>query len=186
MQIRKRCGGWLLLVGGLCSAGAGAEPSKAMQFNALLSGAQVLPAVETGVRALVRVTFDPAFTEVEIAFETDSNLVVTTASMNCGLAGEDGPVVLDLLGPGPLLDIRDGTRLTLDQTQIGSTGCEFAIGRPINNVVALAFAMREGLVYVTLGTDQAPGGALRGQLLSVAETGALELPDDRLAAPFPR
>jgi hypothetical protein len=177
---------WLLLAGALACGAAHAAQIEGLQFNALLSGAQMVPEVDSDARALVRMSFDPAFTEAEISFETTAELSITSASVHCGLAGEDGPAVLDLLGPGPLAEIRDGTRVTIDQTQFGSPGCEFAIGRPVSNVAALAFAMREGLVYVMLGTSQAPGGELRGQFLSVAETGELELPDDRLAAPFPR
>jgi hypothetical protein len=56
----------------------------------------------------------------------------------------------------------------------------------VNNIAALAFAMRKGQIYVTLGTAAFPGGEVRGQFLSVAETGDLDLQDDRLTAPFPQ
>jgi hypothetical protein len=178
--------GCLLLIAAAPFGRVAAEPAGALNFNAVLSGAQVVPAVESSALALARVTFDPAFTQIDISFETAANLNVTSAKVHCGLAGEDGPAVLNLLGPGPLLEIRNGTRVTLDQTHIGSAGCEFAIGRPVNNIVALALAMGKGQIYVTLGTAAFPGGELRGQFLSVAETGEWDLPDDRLTAPFPR
>jgi hypothetical protein len=186
MAFRNTLGACLLLIAVVSFSRVAAEPADSLHFNAVLSGAQVVPAVETGARALIQVTFDPAFTQIDIRFETLANLNVTSAQMHCGLAGEDGPVALNLLGPGPLLEIRNGTRVTLDQTHIGGTGCQFAIGRPVNNIVALAFAMRQGQIYVTLGTAAFPGGELRGQFLSVAETGELDQPDDRLTAPFPR
>jgi hypothetical protein len=173
----------LLLIAG---AGVWAEDTDGLRFSAVLSGAQVVPAVESTASALARVTFDQGFTEVHVRFETSANLNVTRAQIHCGLAGEDGPVVLSLLGPGPLFEVRHGTEVTLDQTHIGSTGCEFAIGQPVNNIAALAFAMRKGQIYVTLGTAAFPGGEVRGQFLSVAETGDLDLQDDRLTAPFPQ
>ena len=155
-------------------------------ITAALSGAQVVPAVETQARAIARVAFDAAFTEVRVSFRTTGDLHVTSAQLLCAPAGEAGPVVLRVLNPGLLFELRDGTTAVLDQTHIAAAVCGFAVRRSVNNIAALAFAMREGLIYVRLDSPRFPQGELRGQFLSSAETGKLQLPDDRLVAPFPR
>jgi tRNA pseudouridine-54 N-methylase len=48
---------------------------------------------------------------------------------------------------------------------VGGAGCVDVIGRPVTNIAALAFAMREGLIYVNLHTTDNPAGEVRGQLL---------------------
>lgn len=186
MPFRKHIAPLLALLAAFSSASGMAQETHGLRFNALLSGAQVIPAVDARLAALARVTFDAGLTEARLSFETTSGLRATGAQLHCGLPGEDGPVVASLLNPGPLSDLRDGAGVTLRQVAFQGSGCEFQIGRPVSNVAALAFAMREGLVYITLATREFPQGELRGQFLSVAETGELELPDDRLSAPFPR
>ncbi len=39
------------------------------------------------------------------------------------------------------------------------------IGRPVNNIAALALAMRDGLIYINVHTAAFGGGEIRGQLL---------------------
>jgi hypothetical protein len=39
------------------------------------------------------------------------------------------------------------------------------VGRPVNNIAALAFAKRDGLIYVNLHTPTQPAGEVRGQLV---------------------
>jgi hypothetical protein len=177
-----------LLLAAPVSLAAAPTPDRApgLFYNAALSGAQVVPEVESPAGAVVRVAFDPAFSQVRIAIETTAGLHVTSAQLGCGFPGEQGNDVLGLFNPGPLFEIRSGTEVTLDQRHLVSAGCERRIGRSVHNLAALALAMREGLVYVTLGTQAFPAGELRGQFLSVAEVGEIELPDDRLVAPFPR
>ena len=43
--------------------------------------------------------------------------------------------------------------------------CVSLVGRPVDNVAALAFAMREGLIYVNLHTAENLPGEVRGQLI---------------------
>ncbi|MFU8817794.1 MAG: CHRD domain-containing protein, partial [Pseudomonadales bacterium] len=179
----------LLLISASSYAGA---DSQGLRFNAALSGAQIVPAVETRAGAIARVEFDPAFTQVRVSFRTTGDLHVTSAQLHCAPPGEVGPAVLQLLNPGPLFELRDRTAATLDHRHIAAATCAAASGidvrgrRSVNNIAALAFAMRDGLIYVSVDSLRFPQGELRGQFLPVAETGELELPDDRLVAPFPR
>jgi hypothetical protein len=174
------------VVAACATAGAGARQLEGLHFSAALSGAQMIPELDTRAAAVARVSFDPGFTEIRLAVETTTGFQATGAQLHCGFAGEDGPMVVSLMNPGPLAGLREGAPVTLRQPLVHGSGCQFQIGRQVNNVAALAFAMREGLVYITLGTREYPQGELRGQFLSIAEIGELELPDDRLSAPFPR
>ncbi len=158
---------------------AQAQELGGLRFQAALSGAQVVPAVDAQSQAVVRVSFDTAFSEARIAFDVAGEPQITRARIHCGLPGEDGPVVLGLLDPGPLLEIVDETEITVDNEDMTPTDCVPGIGRPIRNLAALAFAMREGLVYVQLDTLRFSSGELRGQFLEVGELGELELPANR-------
>jgi hypothetical protein len=52
-------------------------------------------------------------------------------------------------------------------TNLDFTGadCTPIVGRPVNNIAALAFAMRNGLIYANVHTDVFPAGEQRGQML---------------------
>jgi hypothetical protein len=50
-------------------------------------------------------------------------------------------------------------------TDFTGADCVPNIGRPVNNLAALAFAMRDGLIYANVHTTNFPGGEIRGQML---------------------
>jgi len=39
------------------------------------------------------------------------------------------------------------------------------VGRPVSNIAALAFAMRDGLIYFNVHTTEFSSGEIRGQML---------------------
>ncbi len=158
---------------------AHAQELGGLRFQAALSGAQVVPAVDAESRAVVRLSFDTEFSEARISFDIAGEPQITRARLHCGLPGEEGPLVLGLLDPAPLLDVVDGTDITVDNEDMALADCRPGIGRPVPNLAALAFAMREGLVYVQLDTLRFSRGELRGQFLEVGELGELELPANR-------
>jgi hypothetical protein len=91
--------------------------------------------------------------------------MVAGAHFHCGQAGVNGPVAFGILNPGPLLEVGEHTRVTLTNQAFTGEDCASVVGRPVNNIAALAFAMRDGLVYVNLHTPTEPTGEVRGQLV---------------------
>jgi len=90
---------------------------------------------------------------------------VINAHFHCGRAGTNGPVAFGILNPGPLMEVTRHTRLTLTNDEVVEADCLDSVGRPVNNIAALALAMRDGLIYLNLHTPTAPMGEVRGQML---------------------
>ena len=135
------------------------------KFSATLSGAQEVPEVTTPATGKIKAKFNKGFTEVTVDLEIKNQLgSVIGAHFHCGRPASNGPVVLGLMGPGPLSF--DGKRIrgTLTNANISGVDCSGFIGRPVTNIVALAFAMRDGLIYVNVHTDMFGSGEIRGQM----------------------
>ena len=113
----------------------------------------------------VTVTFDDALTEVDVKLKVDGGDNVVAAHLHCALPGEDGPVAFGLFSPGPLVFDGKEAKGVLTNADFTGADCNDFIGRPVNNVAALAFAMREGLIYVNVHTTDNLAGEVRGQLL---------------------
>jgi hypothetical protein len=157
-----------LLIGGLLAAFFAGKVVYAdgLQFSAYLSGAQEVPAVETEGSGRVKVKFDKGLSSLWVNVKVRNlagNLV--GAHFHCGLPGTNGPVAFGLIAPGDLTF--DGQRIkgTLDNSDFTGADCTGAVGRPVSNIAALAFAMEEGLIYLNVHTDFVPSGEVRGQLL---------------------
>lgn len=163
---------WVTAVGALMmmlAAGAAAAPGPGgLRFFAVLSGAQEVPAVDSQGSAQALVVFDRAFTKAVVHIDPKGPLQVVAAHFHCGRAGTNGPVAFGILNPGPLLEFADPTRVTLGNGDFTGADCQEAVGRPVNNLVALALAMRDGLVYLNLHSPVAPAGEVRGQMLEVS------------------
>ncbi|HLT89709.1 MAG TPA: CHRD domain-containing protein [Woeseiaceae bacterium] len=131
----------------------------------------------TGSPAIGRISadFNQGFRalEVNLVIEGLSN-TFSAAHFHCGRPGENGPIVFGLVNPGQLSF--DGRRIRGSLTNDDYTGedCTEVIGRPVNNLVSLAFAMRDGLIYANVHTDAFPMGEIRGQMLDDDE----DDPDD--------
>ena len=137
-----------------------------LEFTAILSGAQEVPGNDSNGRARATVKFDAAFTrvwvDVRVRGLTGS---FTAAHFHCNRAGASGPPKLGLQGPGPLMFDGERLRGVLTNEHILGTDCESVVGRPINNLVSLALAMRDGLIYLNVHSDLYPPGEVRGQML---------------------
>lgn len=140
-----------------------------LEFTAVLSGAQEVPGNASEGVGRVVAKFDKALTRVYV----DVRIRGLTGSLfashfHCNRPGANGPVAVGLISPGPLMF--DGERITGTLTNadfVSATDCSPVVDRPVNNIAALAFAMRDGLVYLNVHTDFAPSGEIRGQMIEV-------------------
>ena len=153
----------LFFVFAMCVAGSAFAGD--VKFSATLSGAQEVPEVVTPATGKIKAKFDKGFTEVTVDLKIE-NLVgsLTGAHFHCARPGANSPVVLGLINPGPLSF--DGKRIrgTLTNANFSVLNCSTTIGRPVNNIVSLAFAMQDGLIYVNVHSMTFGSGEIRGQM----------------------
>lgn len=141
---------------------------KGLAFKAVLSGAQEVPGNDSKGFGVAVVRFDAAFRRVFVNVSVHGLTgSFAAAHFHCNRAGANGPPALGLQGPGPLVFDGKGIRGALSNDDFLSTDCEPVVGRPVNNVAALALAMRDGLIYINVHSDLFPPGEIRGQLLEV-------------------
>ncbi len=160
-------------VGLLAVAGSGAaDPNegKSLRFFADLSGAQEVTSPPGGVvtrgSGKAQAQFDTALTEVRVNVQVrDLTGTPFAAHFHCGRPGQNGPVVFGLVSPGPLGFADGRIRGRLTNADFNGADCEPLVGRPVTNIAALAFAMRDGLIYLNVHTDEHQGGEVRGQML---------------------
>jgi len=137
-----------------------------LQFEAELSGAQETADVMTDAEGKITARFDEELTKVKVRLRVrDSAGTFLRAHFHCALPGENGPIVFGLVDPGPLFFLRGRVRGTLTNADFTGADCVSNIGRPVNNIAALAFAMREGLIYINVHSDEFRPGEIRGQML---------------------
>ncbi len=138
-----------------------------LEFEAEMTTAQEVPTPGPGLisGSDVLAVFDEGFTEVDVTLKVDGGDNVVAAHFHCALPGEVGPVAFGLFSPGPL--VFDGTKAKgfLTNADFTVADCNPSIGRPANNIAALALAMREGLIYANVHTTDNFPGEVRGQML---------------------
>jgi hypothetical protein len=151
-----------------------AYADKGLRFEATLSGAQEVPTVTTETTGEIKVDFDAGLTQAEFDLSVFNGVEVRVAHLHCERPGRNGPVVIFLFGPAdPPINVdgelAEGTLTNAGFLPAGAgagpTDCPALIGRPVNNIASLAFAMRDGLIYANVHTVAHSGGELRGQLL---------------------
>lgn len=157
----------VLAVGGMANA-----DDEGLKFRATLSGAQEVPEVVTDTTGSIRVEFNKALSEAEFRLVVRDGKQVRVAHFHCQRPGLNGPVVIDLF-TGPVTDVdgelAQGTLTNAGFLPAGEATCPGLIERPVNNIAALAFAMRDGLIYANVHTAANTGGEIRGQLIEVSE-----------------
>ncbi len=143
------------------------DGGNSLRFRTGLSGAQEVPGVATNTTGTFRLHFDLGLSEADFRLKVNDGFAVLQAHLHCARAGANGPVVVFLfssLAGGVNVDgvLSTGTLTNADFLGADCTG---TTGRPINNIASLAFAARDGLIYVNVHTVANPAGEVRGQLL---------------------
>jgi hypothetical protein len=160
---------------------AGLAYADDQHFDATLSGAQeavfdgdnfIPGGTDTGASGRIIAKFNKSLSAVRVNLRIQ-NLTGTFAAahFHCGRPGENGPVAFGLVGPGPLEFDGQRIRGTLTNADFAGADCLEVIGRPVNNIAALAFAMRDGLIYANVHSDVFPAGEIRGQMLQRNDDG---------------
>ena len=151
----------LLLFTGLAAA------ASELEFAAKLSGAQSIPVPGPGLitRAEIDVRFATDLSKLGVELKVGGGDNVVGAHFHCARAGDSGPVAFGLFSPGPLTFDGEQVAGTLTNSAFTGADCVPTIGRPVNNVAALALAMRDGLIYINVHTTDNFPGEVRGQML---------------------
>ena len=140
-----------------------------LKFKANLSGAQEVPGVVTVTEGRVKASANNDFSEMRVDLDVFDGVDILQAHFHCRRPGQNGPVVVFLFGlvAGGVNVDGQLARVTLTNDDIGAVGadCVPEIGRPVNNIVSLAFAMRDGLIYANVHSLANPAGEIRGQML---------------------
>lgn len=148
-----------LIASGTLNAASG------LRCEARLSGAQETPNVITDASGKLVAKFDGAFTKVDVMLRVLGAPTANRAHFHCARPGANGPVAFGLVDPGPLVFDGEVVKGTLVNADFTGADCGPSVERPVNNIAALAFAMRDGLVYINVHTPENPGGEVRGQML---------------------
>lgn len=139
-----------------------------LEFRAALSTAQEVPSPAGTVsieRASIRANFNEDLSAVSVRLKVVPSDRVVAAHFHCNRAGLTGPVAFGLIQPGAFEFDRNVARGTLTNDDFTGADCVPTVGRPVNNIAALALAMRDGLIYINVHTVENPPGEVRGQML---------------------
>lgn len=173
MHIRRSLS--CLIVAVALSVAASSAFADGFKFESRLSGAQevvldtegnLIPGgVATEASGSIRADFDAALSRVFVSLRVrDLTGGFLASHFHCGRPGQNGPVAFGLVSPGPLSFDGERIRGELTNTDFTGANCVPVVGRPVNNIAALAQAMADGLVYINVHTSFAPGGEIRGQM----------------------
>lgn len=148
-------------------------------FVAGLSGLAEVPPVQTEGSGTVALTLNEDGSGLHYRLAVDNLENVAGAHLHLGRTGENGPIVVPLLGEGA-----PGDAATLPQGQASGVIAEGDItaqnltgplaGTPLAVLLQL---LRGGSIYANVHTSQNPQGAIRGQVQGLAAdaTAACEL-----------
>ena len=151
----------LLALGGATIAMADANRN----FAAPLSGREEVPPVDTNGTGVAKFQLNKDGDALSFKLNVANTDDVTQSHIHCGPAGQNGPVVVFLYGPGPTVSPNG----TLSEGTI--TGADI-IPRPaspecpggVADFDDLIEKMNDGGAYVNVHTVVNPGGEIRGQV----------------------
>lgn len=96
---------------------------------------------------------------------------VTVTHIHCGIAGQNGPVIVDLLPVSGVTrglivdDVFTNADLNTDDPNSSLPICEAQCGFEINNIASLYTAAGVSCLYLNVHSEFSPQGEVRGQLL---------------------
>ncbi len=162
--IRPRNAVCLLVLGAVALPGLAIADH--LNFEARLTGKQEVSEQNTTGNGAIQIIFNQAYRFVDVVVKFNRlEGELTGAHFHCARAGENGPVAFGLVGPGPLGAEGNTIIGRLRNSDYSGADCLNAVGRTINNIASLAFAMREGLIYLNIHSSAFPGGEIRGQIV---------------------
>jgi hypothetical protein len=143
---------------------------RGLRFFAVLTGAQEVatPPVVTEGSGRIDVRFDAGFTQARVDLVVDADDLSSPANrghFHCARPGANGPIAFGLFDPGQCDFDGERARCTITNADFNNVDCVPNVGRPVNNIAALALAMRDGLIYANVHTTNFPAGEIRGQML---------------------
>jgi hypothetical protein len=163
----------ILTVPAIALLAASAAFAESWNFEATLSRAQEIPPPRPGLitAAEIEVSFDEGLSEARVHLTVQGGRNVTAAHFHCGRPGVTGPVAFGIFSPGPLTFDGGEAQGVLTNAAFTGQDCTPNVGRTVNTIAALAFAMRDGLIYANVHTTENGPGEVRGQLLPDDEGG---------------
>ena len=128
-------------------------------FTAQLSGAQVVPPIDTPAAGSVTFTVDPTGTRVHFVLKVSNITDAVAARLHEGQPGANGQGVV-ILFPGP---VQSGTFTgALAEGNFNASSLVGSLtGKTIADFMAL---LQSGQAYVNVGTAKYPKGEIRGQI----------------------
>lgn len=137
------------------------------RFEARLTGDEEVPAVVTRARARAKFVLNDDGTLSYELRATRSIQNATQAHIHLAGRGQNGPVVLFLLGPTTGQNFQAG-----DLISRGTARDSDVIARPgfTPTIANLVERMRQGRAYANLHTTAHPGGEIRGQIIVTDRT----------------
>ncbi len=139
---------------------SGGAASKVGSFEAILTGDEEVPPVDTEMTGEVSIEFDAKFTAAKFTLTVNDGVRVQQAHIHCGGPGVNGPIVVFLAGfhapgwdvNGQWIDNVQFTNANIVNTTCGAT------------LKQLAQSMEAGNIYANVHTVAHPGGEIRGQM----------------------
>ena len=152
----------------LSAASGQSQPGRVGSVIFYLSGAQEVPEADNSFLGRFGIKFadDLSWADIDL---TVFGANITGAHLHCGVAGTNGPIVVNLLAGGlfgsPMNAAGSISKPSITNADIlAKTPMQCGGMAPINNIASLHSAFVQGRIYVNVHSSAFPGGALRGQV----------------------
>lgn len=153
-----------LFVGLLVACDNGTEPEDDSVFDAALTGAAEVPAVDTDASGDVDFEWEEPDEELEFVLRVQDIENVTMAHIHFGEAGVSGPIIVTLFQTANPVTVTTSTEIASSQITpddiLAVTGFDGTFD-------GLIEAIRSGDAYVNVHTQAHPAGEIRGQITEV-------------------